>query len=332
VSCLEVGTILRLLTGELSPVDHAVAEEHLDGCEDCLDLVAEVARDSPQRAAIAASEVAAAPGPSPASAPGAGTPAPPPMLPERFGPFEIVRGRGVRIGGMSVVREARDTRTGELVAVKQVRGVEPAAVGALRQEIHALGRFRHPGVVRIIEQGTGADGLPWYAMELIEGETLAARIGRLPPRAAATFADVLPDLQIVRDLCQTLAFLHGEELVHRDLKPANVLIRPNGVPVLVDFGLASRRLDAGRELLEGFRGAAGTPGFVAPEQQDGDLVDARADLFALGRILYQILTGTLSHAPRLADRDARGVERALGCFLGLALRHGCLLGHTPSWA
>src|SRR5690606_39229389 len=100
---------------------------------------------------------------------------------------------------------------------------------------------------------------------------------------------------IVRTLCGPLAFVHGEGLVHRDLKPENVVISENGAPVLVDFGLAVRvaGADPGREVVDIAGRALGTPAYMAPEQIRGELVDARADLYALGCMLYECVTGAV---------------------------------------
>jgi predicted ATPase len=259
-------------------------------------------------------------------------------------------------GGMGVVYRAVH-QDGRLVALKTVHLAAESQLSSLRREIHALARLRHPGIVRIVEEGV-SDGLPWYAMELLEGLTLkryaeglglgaaSARGQRgegaapggveearpewwtrtldgsgtlhpLPdqiPRAPASEADAAVGLHagsdapagsgrapsrklvhllsVVRRLCGSLAYLHGEGLVHRDLKPDNVLVRPDGMPVLVDFGLAAPfGGEVSREALAAAAFAAGTVGTMAPEQIRGELVDARADLYALGCILYELLTG-----------------------------------------
>ena len=303
--CVDEGVVLRLVSGALSLEERREVEAHAANCADCLDLIAGAAQGS-SRPAV--DELDSGP-----RAAGDGD------LKEldRVGRFDVLGPLGA--GGMGIVRMARCRETGRLVALKRVRGVEAGAVAALRREIHALSELQHPGIAPIIDQGL-VDGLPFYAMELIEGETLQQRIERLPPRDATTFAALLPVLGIVRDLCETLAFLHEHELVHRDLKPRNVLLRQNGdVPVLVDFGLATRRQEPGRESIDSWAGASGTQRFVAPEQLLGDLVDARADLYSLGGVLYQIVTGTppppLVRAPTANGKPGSGagawVERSL---------------------
>ena len=256
-------------------------------------------------------------------------------LPGRLGAYRVtgLLGRG----GMGVVFEAEHETSGQRVALKTVRAPSAAHLGSLRREMKALSRVRHPGVVRIVAEGVH-ESLPWYAMELLRGPTLADLIGKLwtarmhtelsdqptvigaledtlahttvvyPPTAkvadpiapppppvhaaprVAAFAGAQGRLlTIVRRLCDTLAFLHGEGIVHRDLKPENVFVRDDDTPVLVDFGLAGHGGSA-REVLD-LQVLAGTPQYISPEQLAGAVVDARADIYAVGCILYECTTG-----------------------------------------
>ncbi len=114
-------------------------------------------------------------------------------------------------------------------------------------------------------------------------------LGPRPLAAAGRLDEVLP---LVRGLCEVLGFVHGEGIIHRDLKPANIFVRPGRLPVLVDFGLASEVVAAtGREVIASVGGVAGSLAYMAPEQLRGELLDARADLYALGCILYELVTG-----------------------------------------
>src|SRR6185436_4350442 len=149
-------------------------------------------------------------------------------------------------------------------------------------------RIRHPGIIEVVDDGID-HGLPWYAMELLEGTTLRGYIEgawrgdaeRASPRVAA--GDLRRVLSITRRLCDALAFLHGEGLIHRDLKPENVILRQGNQPVLVDFGFVRAFAGAcGRETAEAAGSMEATIGYTAPEQLLGDLVDARTDLYALG--------------------------------------------------
>jgi serine/threonine protein kinase/tetratricopeptide (TPR) repeat protein len=244
-----------------------------------------------------------------------------------IGPYRLIN--RISAGGMGVVYRARHAETGELVALKTVRVPEAVMLRGIRREIHALRRIQHPGIVRVVAEGV-QDGLPWYAMELLQGLTLRSYIEELwrrdalsaatadtavvsvteisvlsgtsssssygpPPEAQrrpAAMQRVNEVVTLGRRLCSTLAFLHGEGLVHRDLKPENIFIRPDGTPVLFDFGLASVfGGPVSREALEVSGSLEGSFIYMAPEQIKGSLVDARADLYALGCILYELFVG-----------------------------------------
>jgi eukaryotic-like serine/threonine-protein kinase len=212
--------------------------------------------------------------------------------PQRLGPYAILDELGR--GGMGVVYRGRHDETDVVAAVKTIRVPSEALLASLRREIHALSRLRHPDVVRVFDQGVD-DGLPWYAMELVEGTSLRSHsLGGALDRLASV-------LTLVRRLCAPLAFLHGEGIVHLDLKPDNVLVTGAGRPMLVDFGLASLFAGAeGRDALEVAQ-KGGTLAYMAPEQIRGDPVDARADIYALGCVLYELLTERPPFLGRTAD-------------------------------
>ncbi|MCB9685500.1 MAG: protein kinase [Alphaproteobacteria bacterium] len=218
---------------------------------------------------------------------------------------------------MGVVWRARPADDGPEVAIKTVSEADEATLRSIRAEIRALRRMRHPGVVRILADGV-RDGLPWYAMELLRGETLRSFVDelhgreRLPEESTMDPALLSGDeeepaetapvpvargqlgrvLTLFRALAEVLAWLHGEGVVHRDLKPENVFVGAAG-PVLVDFGMAHDVAGAGtsRESLDALALAGGTVSYMAPEQAIGDLVDARADLYAFGVMLFEALCG-----------------------------------------
>ncbi len=238
--------------------------------------------------------------------------------PERLGDYDIVA--PLSAGGMGVIYRGRPRAGGPDVALKTVHLESESLLSGMRREIRSLKGLAHPGVVRILDEGTDR-GVPFYAMELLEGPTLrqfhnARAITRsthgddaapssgtfgpameergapLPP--SADRASLTRALSIVRTISHTLAFVHGRGIVHRDLKPDNVILTEDRGPVIVDFGLAVRALgQSGREELEAAGRIMGSPGYMAPEQVRGDLVDARADLYALGCMLFEIATGRL---------------------------------------
>jgi serine/threonine protein kinase len=185
-------------------------------------------------------------------------------------------------GGMGVVFRARDTRLNRTVALKMVLGRAGGAEAA-RFRAEAMAAVAHPNVAKVFGAGdTG--GVSYLAMELLPGGTLAARFGpnRLTPAAAA---------ELVRKVADGVAAAHAQGIVHRDLKPANVLFDAAGEPKVTDFGLAKRA--AGSDLTA--TGAImGTPAYMAPEQAGGGakFVGPPADVWALGAILYEALTGT----------------------------------------
>ncbi|MGK3997199.1 serine/threonine-protein kinase [Sorangium sp. So ce1024] len=253
----------------------------------------------------------------------------------QIGPYRItsVLGRG----GMGVVYRAEHVTTGARVALKTVAVPSASSSAAIRREIHALGRLRHPGIVRFLDQGV-SDGLPWVAMELLTGRTLRSHIERVhgaptAPRPAAGTTSVhgattapaaphppaprapggrapprarLPLLALIRRLTSPLAHMHAAGLVHRDLKPDNVIVRRGGAPVLVDLGIAAQSGGVeGREAIA-IDDVMGSLPYMAPEQLRGELVDARADLYALGCILHECLTG----APPFAGHDAAAIRHA----------------------
>lgn len=253
-----------------------------------------------------------------------------------FGPYAVEATLGA--GGMGVVYRARDTRDGSPVALKALRLARPYHLAAFRREVHVLARLQHPAIVRIVDHGL-TRGVPWYAMDLVEGQTFAqafehsgiGRLGKVEPVARTfilspvssalppaedpevEFVDARPPytprstpsegprswlhdvLDVTRQICGALAFLHAHGIIHRDLKPANVLIRADGTPVLVDFGIVARFAGGGREVLDYAEATAGTRAYMAPEQRIGRFVDARTDLFSLGCMLYECVTGELPY-------------------------------------
>ncbi|WP_435008954.1 protein kinase domain-containing protein [Tundrisphaera lichenicola] len=209
-----------------------------------------------------------------------------PSIPASIGRFRIIRELGR--GGMGTVYLAEDAELGRSVALKVPHPAyrEAAEVRErLVREARAAARFRHPNFCPIHDIGE-VDGVPYLRMSYIEGRTLASMIepGRpWPERRAA---------EVVRRLALALAEAHRRGVVHRDLKPANVMVDVRGKLVLMDFGLALR-LDADDPRITTSGAIVGTPAYMPPEQVEGhhEAIGPRSDLYSLGVILYELLTG-----------------------------------------
>ena len=187
-------------------------------------------------------------------------------------------------GGMGVVYRAEDMRLGRTVALKvplATRYADDAARERFRQEARAAAALDHLNLCPVLETGETAEGDLFYTMPLYEGETLKARLARDGPLPLAQALDVA--VQLVRGL----GAAHHAGIVHRDLKPGNVMLLPDGAAKILDFGLAK----AADLTLTGSWAMLGTVAYMAPEQVQGHKVDPRADLWALGVVLYEMVTG-----------------------------------------
>ena len=189
-------------------------------------------------------------------------------------------------GGMGVVYKALQCRANRYVALKMIRGdahLQPVPLERFRVEAEALARLRHPNVVQIHDVGE-VDGRPFFSLELLEGGSLKDRLALMPmaPRPAA---------ELLMVLARAIAAAHRVGIVHRDLKPSNVLYDDQDTPKIVDFGLAKCLGSEDGQTLTGQ--VVGTAPYMAPEQARGDnrSVGFAADIYALGAILYEALTG-----------------------------------------
>jgi serine/threonine-protein kinase len=198
--------------------------------------------------------------------------------------YEIVAGLGR--GGMGVVYQARQCSLKRLVALKMiVTGLhaDPQARGRFRTEAEAVARLQHPNIVQIHEVGE-YDGRPFLSLEYIDSGSLQRQVAGTPqPEREAA--------RLVETLARAVHYTHQRGILHRDLKPSNVLLTADGTPKITDFGLA-KILDTDYGLSRG-EALLGTPGYMAPEQAAGDAtkVGASADVYSLGAILYELLTG-----------------------------------------
>ncbi|MEV4630459.1 protein kinase [Micromonospora sp. NPDC049523] len=188
-------------------------------------------------------------------------------------------------GGMAVVWRGVDLRLGRSVAVKLLNPAgmaDPSMLERFDREARTAARLGHPNIVAVHDVGSDG-GEPYLVMELVDGPNLATLLGNGPlPLDRA--------LEIAGQVCGALATAHAAGVVHRDIKPANILIDPAGTVKVCDFGIA-RLLHAGQATLTAPATTVGTSQYMAPEQAAGDPVDARTDLYALGCLLYAMLTG-----------------------------------------
>ncbi len=206
-------------------------------------------------------------------------------LPARIGRYAIEGKLGE--GGMGVVYAARDDRLERTIALKTLPSLsgDETARQRLWREAKAAASVNHPNVCQIYEIGEDA-GRVFIAMELLEGESLAERLRRGPLSASES-------VPVGLGMLSALSALHARGIVHRDLKPSNVFLTPHGVKLL-DFGLARPELDGSFGAAAGLTRTGivmGTPRYMAPEQVAGEAIDARADLFAAGAILFEMLAG-----------------------------------------
>src|SRR5262249_15828154 len=189
-------------------------------------------------------------------------------------------------GGMGAVYKARDAELDRLVALKVIRSElagHPTVLQRFKQELILARKVTHRNVIRIFDLGV-ADGLRFITMEFVEGRDLSSLLEertKYPPDEA---------VKILRQGCSALEVAHSEGVVHRDLKPQNIMVEENGRACVMDFGLARSMEATG---LTQVGAIMGTPAYMSPEQAKGMPADERSDLFSLGIIAYQMLTGTV---------------------------------------
>jgi serine/threonine protein kinase len=186
-------------------------------------------------------------------------------------------------GGMGEVWAARDLLLDRVVAVKVLGPAfagDGRAAERLRREARAAGRLEHPGIARVLDLGEGG-GRPYLVMELLEGESLAERIGRDGAMAPAEAA------RVVAEVADALEAAHRAGIVHRDVKPGNVFLGADGAVKVLDFGIASAAGEAALTTGD----LIGTAAYLAPERALGQRATPAADVYALGVVLYELLTG-----------------------------------------
>ncbi len=272
-----------LVYGRLTGAANDDVVAHLEGCARCREVIVELGRDRSK-------EVAAVPG-------GGGDP----LIGTRLGEYLVLE--RLSTGGMGQLYRGEQPEIGKRVAIKVLlpeAAEEPDLVNRLLAEARAVNAIRHPNIIDIFSFGRVPDGRHYFVMELLEGESLHARIRRGPLQPVEA-------LEVLEQAAAALEAAHAVNVVHRDIKPGNLFItrRTDGAlhVTLLDFGIAKNL---------GIRGETapnivlGTPGFMAPEQQQGLPVSVASDIYALGVVAYQMLSG---RSP-WAEQDTRAIAFA----------------------
>ncbi len=296
-------TLADFLTGRVTGAEADTIEDHLRGCDNCqlpsasadplLDGLRGLAEEKPSAALSGLMDRLCALGPATLAArssePSGGVAAPTPRpIPQRMGRYRLEAGLGY--GGMGSVYRAVDDGLGRAVAVKVPHEARDAA--RFLREAKAAAAVRHPNVCPVYDMGEDA-GLPFVVMELVEGGSLEQRLkkeGKLAAREAA---------RLVREAALGLQAVHDAGIVHRDIKPGNILLDGSGTARLTDFGLAKAH-DSATMTADG--ALVGTPAYMAPEQValDGNVAGPAADIYALGAVLYQAVTGQMPYSGGVA--------------------------------
>lgn len=247
---------------------------------------------------------------------------------DRVGPFTLVEKLGE--GGFAEVWKAeRADEPGRIEALKIP--TDPDYAKQLRTEDRLRKGLEHPNIVRLLGEDLAADP-PYLRMQFVPGQSLEAllqRTGALPVQDA---------LDIAEQVAKALDYAHGRGVIHADVKPSNVLIDPEGVARLTDFGLGQVPRDVARSVLKSqaelsnarSRAIVGTFDYMAPEQRAGEPIDGRADLYALGRMLYRMLTGSLPTGLRLPSEVNPSVPSHLDALVARLLENRA--DRTPSAA
>ena len=213
-----------------------------------------------------------------------------------FGAYRLLKQLGE--GGMGVVYLARRDDLGSLAAIKVLRNawLSPARRERFTFEQRTLAQLSHPSIARLYDSEVLSDGTPYFVMEYVEGVSISDY--------CSTHASALPDrLRLFRAVCDAVRYAHSQLVIHRDLKPSNILVTPDGSVKLLDFGIA-KQLDSMDDDMTRTGMRLMTPAYASPEQIRGERVGTDTDIYALGVVLYQLLTARLPHDVRTTPGEA----------------------------
>jgi non-specific serine/threonine protein kinase/serine/threonine-protein kinase len=226
-----------------------------------------------------------------------------PVEAQRVGPYQLIREIGH--GGMGAVWLAvrADDQYRKQVAIKLVRAINPDYVHRFRSERQILANLDHPNIARLMDGGTTEEGLPYFVMEYVEGKAI-------DKYCDAERLSTVERLRLFRTVCSAVHYAHQNLVVHRDIKPGNILVTAEGLPKLLDFGIARLlKPEFSDEAITATATPVMTPRYASPEQVRGDPITISSDIYSLGVLLYELLTG---HSPyRLANRLPHEVARVV---------------------
>lgn len=221
----------------------------------------------------------------------------------RIGPYTVVDILGQ--GGMGIVCLAERSDVGKSVALKLVAGglASPDRVARFLHERRVLAQLEHPNIARLLDAGVADDGMPWLAMEYVPGRSIDAY-------SDGERLTIEQRLELFWHVADAVAYAHRHLIVHRDLKPANILVGPDGTPRLLDFGIAKLLGPASEDTPVTVAGAGPmTPQYASPEQIRGGSITTASDVYQLGALLFELLTGRTPHPLRLTTGDVASLEQ-----------------------
>jgi len=223
--------------------------------------------------------------------------------PKRFGPYQIQRPLGE--GGMGIVYLAGREDLGTQVAIKLLRDawLSPARRDRFAMEQRTLAQLNHPSIARLYDADTSPDGTPFFVMEYVEGVPLTEY-------CKEQNCSLEQRLRLFREICEAVVYAHQHAVIHRDIKPSNILVKRDGTVRLLDFGIAKQLEDLGQDAQQTMTGLRlMTPAYASPEQIRGEQVGIQTDVYSLGVILYELLTGRLPFD--LSNRTPSQVEKVI---------------------